>query len=376
MKEFRYPDDISYNLIQQNFCEKLNENRLSHKTNIFKQLQSDRQKWNFINEARNSRRCKTEIVSLKNSFGDIITDQKKIVNLLNYRFSKLGDYIGSKQKTFDDEIETRVKANVTFNFQPITLFTCKKFVKELNINKPLGPSNIPAWALKDSISVIAEPLCFLINAFLNEGKFPSDLKQAHVRPIFKKGDTEDPNNYRPISITAASSKVFGKVIREQITNYIDNNKLFSPVQFGFRKNISTMDALVFTTEKIRKEIDNNHFLAAAFLDLSKAFDSISHEILLKKLEILHFDPNAISLIQSFLTGRTQRVVLSTSKSDWINLYQGVPQDTVLGPLLFNLYVNSMQNIMPESSNLVQYADDTFVFVAANCINTGITILEF
>ena len=225
---------------------------------------------------------------------------------------------------------------MTFNFQPITLFTCKKFVKELNINKPLGPSNIPAWALKDSISVIAEPLCFLINAFLNEGKFPSDLKQAHICPIFKKGDTEDPNNYRPISITAALSKVFEKVIREQITNYIDNNKLFSPVQFGFRKNISTTDALVFTTEKIRKEIDNNHFVVAAFLDLSKAFDSMSHEILLKKLKKLHFDPNAFSLIQSFLTGRTQRVVLSTSESDWINLYQGVPQGTVLGPLLFNL----------------------------------------
>ena len=129
--------------------------------------------------------------------------------LLNYRFSKLGD-IGSKQKTFDEEIETRVKANVTFKFQPIALFTCKKFVKELNIKKPLGPSNIPAWALKDSISVIAEPLCFLINTFLNDGKFPSDLKQAHVCPIFKKGDTEDPNNYRPISIIAALSKVYEK----------------------------------------------------------------------------------------------------------------------------------------------------------------------
>ena len=93
----------------------------------------------------------------------------------------------------------------------------------------------------------------------------------------------------------------------KLPNYIDNNKLFSPVQFGFRKNISTTDALVFTTEKIRKEI-----VAAALLDLSKTFDSISHETLLKKLETLHFDPNAVSLIQSFLTGRTQRVVLSTS----------------------------------------------------------------
>ena len=375
MKTFMHPDDFSFNLIQQSFCEKLNENRLGHKTNIFKQLPSDRQKWNFINEARSSRRCKTEIVSLKNSFGNIITDQKKIVNFLNYRFSKLGDYIGSKQKTFDDEIETRVESNVTFNFQPITLYTCKKFVKELNINKPFGPSNIPAWVLKNSISVIAEPLCFLIIAFLNEGKFPSDLKQAHVCQIVKKSDTEDPNNYRPISITSASSKVFEKVIRDQITYYIDNNKLFSPLKFGFRKNISKTDAMVSTTEKIRKEIDNNHFVAGAFLDLSKASDSISHELSSKSWKKLHFDPNAISLIQTFLTGRTQRVVLSTSRSDWIILYQGVPQGTVLGPLLFYLYVNCMQNIMPKSFNLVQYADDTFVFVAANCIKFGITNLE-
>ena len=116
-------------------------------------------------------------------------------------------------------------------------------------------------------------------------------------------------------------------------------------------------------------------IAAAFLDRSKAFDSISLEVLLKKLETLHFDQNAISLIQSFLTGRTQRVVFSTSKYDWINKYQGVPQGTVLGPLRFNLYVNSMLNNLPENSLLVHYADDTFVFVAANCINTGITNLE-
>ena len=117
---------------------------------------------------------------------------------------------------------------MTFIFQPIALFTCAKFGKELNINKPLGPSNIPACALKDSISVIAEPLCFLINASLNEGKFPRDLKQAHVCPIFKKGDTENPIQtiIDLFQITAAISKVFEKVIREQFTNYIDNSKLF------------------------------------------------------------------------------------------------------------------------------------------------------
>ena len=114
---------------------------------------------------------------------------------------------------------------MTFKFQAITLFTCKNFVEELNMNEALGPSNIPAWTLNDSLSVIAEPLCFLMNAFLKEGKFPSNLKQALVCPIFTKGDSEDPNNYRLISITAALSKIFVKVIREQITNF-DNNKFF------------------------------------------------------------------------------------------------------------------------------------------------------
>ena len=127
-------------------------------------------------------------------------------------------------------------------------------VEELNINIPSGPSNNPAWALKDSISVIAEPLFFLINAFLNEGKFASDLKQSHVCLIFTKGDTEDPNNYIPISVISVFSKVFEKDFLEQIIIYFDNNKLFLPVQFGFRKNISTTEALVFTTEKKGKNV--------------------------------------------------------------------------------------------------------------------------
>ena len=109
--------------------------------------------------------------------------------------------------------------------------------------------------------------------------------------------------------------MFEKVIREQIMEYLNKNKLLSQVHFGFRKNFSATDALVYATEKIRKEIDCNHY-------------SISHEILLEKLKELHFDKKAVSLIESFLIGRTQRVVISTSTSDWINLYQEVPQGTV------------------------------------------------
>ena len=116
-----------------------------------------------------------------------------------------------------------------------------------------------------------------------------NAKELMSARFSKKGDTEDPSNYRPISITAAISKIFEKVIREQIMEYLNKNKLLSQVQFGFRKNFSATDALVYATEKIRKEIDCNQIVTAAFLDLSKAFDSISHEILLEKLKELHFD---------------------------------------------------------------------------------------
>ena len=150
-------------------------------------------------------------------------------------------------------------------FQPITLCTCKTVPKEPNITKRFCPSNIPAWALalKDSISVIAKRLCFLMNRFSNESKFPNDLKQAHVCPIFKKGDTEDPNNYRPIPVTAALSKDFRKSFVNKILNILLTTNFF-PGTIWFQKIISTTDALVFTTEKIRKEIDNNHFVAAGF----------------------------------------------------------------------------------------------------------------
>ena len=143
--------------------------------------------------------------------GDIISDDQKVSNLLNYRFSKLCDFLGER-RAYVSARDT-VNINDEFKFQPISLFECKKQINNLNVNKPLGPSKIPAWALKDALNVISEPLTFLINAFLAEGKFPNHLKQAYVIPIFKKGDSEEPSNYRPVSITPALSKIFEKIMR-------------------------------------------------------------------------------------------------------------------------------------------------------------------
>ena len=248
-----YKDSLgqSYKELHRRFLENLHSDRLSTHIKHFGSLKTERAKWNFINEARNSRRTKTSISFLRNSFGDLISEQKDIPNLFNYMFSRLGDFMG---KTVEYTEHNDIKTN-EFRFEPIGLYQCKshgKSCKSLNINKPLGPSNIPAWALKDCLHVIAEPPTFLINALLNEGNFASHLKQAHVIQVFKSGDAEDPQNYGPISITSALSKVFEKVINEQITQFLDQNQMFSPLQFGFRSKFSTTDALLFATEK--KEI--------------------------------------------------------------------------------------------------------------------------
>ena len=134
------------------------------------------------------------------------------------------------------------------------------------------------------------------------------------------------------------------------------------MQFGFQSNYSTTDALLFATGSIRQSLDQNQFVAAAFLDLSKAFDSISHGILFEKLEELNFDSNALSLMKSYLTERYQKVTLPNCSSEWIKLYQGVPQGTVFGPLLFNIYVNDMENVNDDNQcKIIQYADDTMIF---------------
>ena len=133
------------------------------------------------------------------------------------------------------------------------------------------------------------------------------------------------------------------------------------MQFGFRSNDSTTDAILFATESIRQSLDRNQFVAAALLDLIKAFDSISHGILFEKLEELSFDGNALSMMKSYLTERYQKVTLPNCSSDCIKLYQGVPQGTVLGPLLFNIYVNDMENVNDNQCKIFQYVDDTMIF---------------
>ena len=173
-------------------------------------------------------------------------------------------------------------------------------------------------------------------------QIPTQLKFAQITPLFKKGDIDNPLNYRPIFLTPALSKVFGKLLKEQIEEYVHKANMYNITQFGFRKNYSTIGALVYLTETIRFKLDKKDHIEAVFLDFSNAFDLIDHENLFAKIETLGFTGSAKNIIKSLLIDSFHYVEVNNVESDWLILIRGVPQSTVLGPLLFNINVNDLQ----------------------------------
>ena len=213
-------DETKNNLIRQKEKQLLSS---------FMDSNSEKAKWKFIQDLRNKEKTQARIQSSLNSFGDKITKPMEVANLLNYRFSTLEEFIGFQQT---NNIPPKTALRKCFNFRYITTKETNVLTDSLNTSKPVGPSKIPAWAIKDAKAALAEPLCFLINQFITEGKFPEYLKKACVTPLFKKGNPEDPLNYRTISATSPLSKVFEKAFSSQITSFLEREQLLSASQFG------------------------------------------------------------------------------------------------------------------------------------------------
>ena len=203
----------------------------------------------------------------------------------------------------------------------------------------------------------------MINQVLNNGIFPDKLKIAKVVHIFKSGDCALTNNYRPISLLPVISKVIENIIYTQLSLYFESNKLFSDGQYGFRPNRSTEQATLELTDRIISAMDNNDVPIGIFLDLSKAFDTIDHAILLSKLEHYGVDGIPLQLVNNYLTIRKQYVKRNEVNSNLLPINTGVPQGSILGPLLF-IYINDFTRAS-SIFDFICYADDTTLFSTLN-----------
>ncbi len=202
--------------------------------------------------------------------------------------------------------------------------------------------------------MIAFYLIVIVNTSLTTGVFPENWKHAMVIPLFRKGDLENVSNYRPISLLPIFSKILEKKCFQSAPRLLLNNNLLLNSQHGFRPSLSTESALLKVTDAIYKNMDNTMISLLTLCDLSKAFDSVSHSILLKKCAILNIDS---FWLNSYLKNRTQSVKLNKTLSSKVSVQFGVPQGSIFAPILFNIYVNYMKDYISDCA-LIRYADDT------------------
>lgn len=240
----------------------------------------------------------------------------------------------------------------------------------LKSSKSTGLDGISAKVLKLSVDVLSLPLCYIINTCIRSGIFPDKLKIAKVVPIFKKGSKSDPFNYRPISVLPSISKIFEKHVAIQLQSFIQRTNVIHCNQSGFRPRHSCQTALVNLVDSWANEISNKNIVGTLYLDLSKAFDYVNHSILLKKLKQYNFSNESILWFSSYLTNRCQLVQINNTRSSLRNIKTGVPQGSLLGPILFLFYINDLPLYL-ERCNTHLYADDGTLY----CFSKSVDELE-
>ena len=314
----------------------------------------------FYSYAKKFSRIKTAIGPLLDSAKKIVSYPSKMAEILKRQydavFSVPLEPMMQSTVIFDltDNIEQPVLPDISF--EPVDI---EEAIDELSANSAAGPDQFPAILLKQCKKVLSKPLYLIWKKSLSTGEIPNILKTANIVPIHKGGSRGEAKNYRPVALTSHIIKIFEKVLRNHIVSHMEDNELLNPGQHGFRAGRSCLSQLLSHFETITKILEDGDNVDVIYLDFSKAFDKVDFLVTLRKIKLLGITGNIGKWIYCFLTGRTQTVLVNGIKSDISEVKSGVPQGSVLGPLLFLILLGDIDKSVA-SAFVSSFADDTRV----------------